>query len=55
MPDVKKFMKGNGYLVISGIIADRASEIIEIIDRENYKIVEMKTDKDWCAFVLTKG
>ncbi len=55
LPDVKRFMKENGYLVISGIISERAPEIIEIIDRENYKIVDMKTEKDWCAFVLTKG
>ena len=38
-------MKKDGYLLISGIISERAPEIIEIIDREGYKIVEMKTEK----------
>ncbi len=55
LPDVKAFMKDGGYLLISGIISERAPEIIEIADRENYKIVDMKTEKDWCAFVLTRG
>ena len=55
LPDVKRFMKKDGYLLISGIISERAPEIIEIIDREGYKIVEMKTEKDWTAFVLIRN
>lgn len=54
LPDVKRYMKENGYLVISGIISERAHEIIEILDKEGYKIVDMKTEKDWCAFVVSK-
>lgn len=55
LPDVKGFLKENGYLLISGIISERAAEIIDIIDKEDYKIVDMKTEKDWCAFVLTNS
>jgi len=54
LPDVKNFLNDDGYLLISGIILERAPEIAEIADREGYKTVEMKTEKDWCAFVLRK-
>ena len=53
LPDVKDYLNENGYLVISGIILERAAEIAEIIEKCGYKTVDMKTEKDWCAFVLS--
>lgn len=55
LPDVGEFLNEGGYLVISGIILERAPEIIETAQREGYTILDMKTEKDWCAFVLANG
>lgn len=54
MPDLKRIMKKNGKIVLSGILDGKEGVVIEAIKRNNLKLVEEMRQKEWIAFVAAK-
>lgn len=52
LPNIKDFMDQNGVLILSGIIKERETDVLETINVNNYDILEHLTDGEWVAFVV---
>ncbi|MBQ8433151.1 MAG: 50S ribosomal protein L11 methyltransferase [Clostridia bacterium] len=53
-PDVAPFMHENTVLLASGIIAERAQDVIDCFEKNGYKIVEKLEDNGWCGLAVMK-
>ncbi|MBE6602166.1 MAG: 50S ribosomal protein L11 methyltransferase [Ruminococcaceae bacterium] len=53
-PDVAPFMHERSVLLASGIIAERANDVIECFEKHGYKIVEKLEDNGWCGLAVMK-
>ena len=53
-PDVAPFMHENTVLLASGIIAERAQDVIECFEKHVYRIVEQLNDNGWCGLAVMK-
>ena len=53
-PDVGNYMKDDGVLLASGIITERAEEVISALEAANLHISARHDDNGWCALVVTK-
>ena len=53
-PDISKFMKDDAILIASGIITERADEVVEAVVANGLRIKERLTDNGWCALVIEK-
>ncbi len=53
-PDVSPFMHENTVLLASGIIAERAQDVIECFEKNGYKLVEKLDDNGWCGLAVMK-
>ena len=53
-PDVAPFMHENTVLLASGIIAERAQDVIECFENHGYRIVEQLVDNGWCGLAVMK-
>lgn len=51
-PSVKAHLKEGGQIVISGIIAERGQEIVEVFKKEGFNILESLSLGDWLAYRL---
>lgn len=54
VPDVGRYMKDDGVLLASGIIAPRANDVISAFESAGFEIAEVETDNDWCALAVKK-
>ena len=54
-PDVGAYMKDDAILLASGIITERAEEVIEHLEANKLKIVRRLDDNGWCALVVQKA
>ena len=54
LPDVGKYMKNDAILLASGIINERADDVMEAFDKFGFEIVEHAVDNGWCAFAIKK-
>ena len=54
LPDVDKYVKADGKIILSGIIAPRADEIREALCAHGYKILNEANENDWLAMLVTK-
>lgn len=54
LPDVGKYMKNDAVLLASGIINERADDVMEAFDKFGFEIVEHVVDNGWCAFAIKK-
>ena len=52
LPDVKNFMDQNGVLILSGIIKERETDVLDAISVNHYDIIEHLTDGEWVAFIV---
>ncbi|GAA0747355.1 50S ribosomal protein L11 methyltransferase [Clostridium oceanicum] len=48
---VKNFIKEKGYFIASGILNTRKEEVIEKLEKENFKIEEIIEDGEWVCVV----
>lgn len=55
LPDVKKYLKPNGILITSGIIDERADEVLQASKTTPLIHLETKEEKNWCAMVFKMG
>ncbi len=53
-PDVAPFMHENTVLLASGIISERAQDVIDCFEQNGYRIVEKLTDNGWCGLAVMK-
>ncbi len=53
-PDVAAYMNDDATLLASGIIIERADEVISALEANNLKVVDRLVDNGWCALVVKK-
>lgn len=51
IPDIKKFLKPGGYFISSGIIKDRAEEVIENLKKNKFEVIEVNNQGEWICIV----
>ncbi|MBR6728484.1 MAG: 50S ribosomal protein L11 methyltransferase, partial [Clostridia bacterium] len=54
-PDVGAYMKDDAILLATGIITERAEEVIGELEANKLKIVRRLDDNGWCALVVQKA
>lgn len=54
LPDIKNYMAPTGNLILSGIICEREKDVLDALERNDYKIIEHLQDGEWIAFVVRK-
>lgn len=50
-PDVLKFLEKGGYFISSGIIKDRAEEVIDTLKKNRFDILEVNNQGEWICIV----
>ncbi|MDF2502850.1 MULTISPECIES: 50S ribosomal protein L11 methyltransferase [Clostridium] len=50
-PDVPKFLEKGGYFISSGIIKDRAEEVIDTLKKNRFDILEVNNQGEWICIV----
>lgn len=46
-------LKKGGRLIVSGIISERAEEVLSVLRENGFTVTEQQEDNDWCAACLT--
>ena len=54
-PDVGAYMKDNAVLLASGIITERAEEVVAALVANGLRVTERLDDNGWCALVVQKA
>ncbi len=54
MPDIHGYLKDGAPLILSGIIADRACEVRECVEKHGYRITRVETENDWVALLCRR-
>ena len=52
-PDIGKFMNDGSVILASGIISERADDVIECFERHGLRIIERAEENGWCALAVT--
>ncbi|WP_157159804.1 50S ribosomal protein L11 methyltransferase [Brachyspira pilosicoli] len=52
LPNLKKILKENGHLILSGILAEKESFMNEAIKQNNLTILNRKQKNDWISLLL---
>ncbi len=52
--DVSSYLAEDGVFIVSGIIAERAEEVISVLEREGYGIERERYEKGWYAAALRR-
>ena len=53
-PDVGQYLKDDGVLLASGIIAERCDDVIACFEQNGFEIVECLVDNGWCGLAVKK-
>ena len=53
-PDVGQYLKDDGVLLASGIIAERCDDVIACFEQNGFQIVECLVDNGWCGLAVKK-
>lgn len=53
-PLFEKFVANGGALILSGIITERADEVIDAVKYKGYSILELKSEDGWAAVAFKK-
>lgn len=54
MPDVGNFMNSQTVLLASGIILERAGDVVNAFEQYGFEVVERVVDNGWCALAVRK-
>ncbi|WP_160112334.1 50S ribosomal protein L11 methyltransferase [Salicibibacter kimchii] len=54
-PDVKAHLTARGFLLVSGIIEDKKTEVSKALEKEGFVVVETREQEDWTAILLQRG
>lgn len=55
LPDLSGYVNDGGRVILSGIIAPRAEEIINMLPRCGFRLVRRENENDWCALLAKKA
>ena len=53
-PDVGEFLAPDGVFIVSGIIAERAEEVLAVLDKAGYKVDEERYENGWYAAAMVR-
>jgi ribosomal protein L11 methyltransferase len=53
-PDVAPYLNDNGVILASGIIVERADDVISCFEANGFEIVESVIDNGWCALAVKR-
>lgn len=53
-PDVGEYLAENGVFIVSGIIAERANEVLEALDKAGYKVEDERYENGWYAAAVKR-
>lgn len=53
-PDIGRFIRRGGTLIVSGIIVEREEEVRAALEKHGFENVSSEYDKGWCALAYTK-
>lgn len=53
-PDISRFMKDGGVLIVSGIIEERADEVLSVLEKNGLAVTNGKRENGWYAGVVTR-
>ena len=53
-PDVGRYLNKNGVILASGIIAERADDVIGCFEEHGFRILSRADENGWCALVVGK-
>ncbi len=53
-PDVERYLKPDGVLIVSGIIEERADEVIAALEQNGYVIADSRRENGWYAGAAKK-
>ncbi len=53
-PDVGEFMSDKSVILASGIISERADEVVSVFEQYGFKIIERAEENGWCALAVMK-
>ncbi len=53
-PDVGRLMHASSVLLVSGIISERAEDVVQALDAHGLRVVERVEDNGWCAMAVMK-
>ena len=51
--DLKKLLKENSYLILSGILLEKESSMNNVLREKKLKIIDRKRKNDWVALMLS--
>ncbi len=51
-PDVGAYLNEGGVILASGIISERADDVVACFEEHGFRIIERAEDNDWCALVV---
>lgn len=54
-PDIGDYMKDDAVLLCSGIIKERADDVISCLSKHGLSVLERLDDNGWCALAVKKG
>ena len=54
MPDLKKLMKDNAKLALSGILDEKKDVVLDAIKDNGLKIINTISQDQWVSFIVTK-
>ncbi|MBR2086961.1 MAG: 50S ribosomal protein L11 methyltransferase, partial [Oscillospiraceae bacterium] len=46
------FLKAQGYLIVSGIITERADEVLSVLEEKGFRLLRRHEKEGWCAALL---
>ena len=52
LPDIKPYLNDGAPLILSGIIAPRAEEVIRVAEKHGFKVVREERENDWLAIMV---
>ncbi|MBE6556388.1 MAG: 50S ribosomal protein L11 methyltransferase [Ruminococcaceae bacterium] len=51
-PDVGAYLNEGGVILASGIISERADDVVACFEEHGFRMIERAEDNDWCALVV---
>lgn len=54
-PDISKYMNDDCVLLCSGIIKERADDVITVLNKYDLRVIERLDDNGWCALAVKKA
>ncbi len=53
-PDISEYLADDAYLIVSGIITERAEEVVDALDKAGFKLHDELRENGWFAGVVVK-